>query len=219
MLLLEVDGQRVEIPDGTTVLDAVLAAGTYIPHLCQDPDQERIGACRTCLVQIEGARGMPASCCVPAESGMVVRANDPDVERIRKGVLQLTLDRLCEHDASRLGELGVAINHYGIDPGRFLREWPPVKARMLDDSNPIWLLDGGRCILCQRCVHACHEVQHIDAISLLNRSRATDVGFFAHGLISDSNCTNCGQCWATCPTLAIRLRDPLTTRSGKRGDT
>jgi predicted molibdopterin-dependent oxidoreductase YjgC len=214
-LSLEVNGRQVQVADGASVLDAVLASGEYVPHLCQDPDQERLGACRTCLVVVEGLRGMPASCSVPAVDGMIVSTSGPELDRVRNGVLQLTLDRLNEHDPARLGELGEAMRRFGIKPGKFHRSSRLPTNQPVDISNPIWLLDRGRCILCQRCVQACHDVQHIDAISMLERSHESDVGFFAHGVIDESNCTSCGQCWATCPTTAIRLREPVALAAGE----
>lgn len=105
---LTVDGRRVAVAPGASVLDAVNRAGVYLPQLCKDPDRPRLGTCRTCLVSIDGQRGTPASCSTPAREGMVVRTDAPEVERIRRGVLQLTLDMLPEDDLSRLGELGVA---------------------------------------------------------------------------------------------------------------
>ena len=90
-ITLSIDGAAVTVPEGATVLDAVRAAGVSIPHLCKDPDQPAIGACRSCLVDIEGARPYPASCYTPAREGMVVRTDSEGVERVRRGVLALTL--------------------------------------------------------------------------------------------------------------------------------
>ena len=212
-LLLTVDGLPVEVENGASVLDAVNRAGVYLPQLCKDPERPRLGTCRTCLVSIEGIPGAPAACAAPAREGMVVHTTAPEVDRIRRGALQLTLDMLPETDVSRLGELSTAIARYGLQRGRFVPE-PPVAARQqVDESDPFWLLDHARCILCERCVMACQEVQHIYALALLDRSRHTTVGTFRHGPIRASNCTTCGQCWATCPTLAIRLKRPLAAWS------
>ena len=170
----------------------------------------RIGACRTCLVTIEGMRGTPAACSVPAADGMVVRTDTPEAERVRRGVLQLTLDMLPDDDPAHLRELCIAAEAHAIAPGRF-RPTAAIPVRQTEDiSNPVWLLDRTRCILCQRCLDACQDVQHISAISLLAGSRDTEIGVFAHGALIDSNCTSCGQCWATCPTGAIRLKTPVS---------
>src|SRR6266852_2942606 len=91
LLSVTVDGQSVEVPPTASALDAINAAGVHIPQLCKDPDQKARGACRTCLVQVDGVRGFPASCTTPCTEGMVVRVNAPGVERIRRGVIELTL--------------------------------------------------------------------------------------------------------------------------------
>ena len=209
-IALTVDGHHVEVEPGASVLDAVNLVGVALPQLCKDPDRPRLGTCRTCLVAIDGWRGTPAACTVPAEEGMAVRTDAPEVVRVRRGVLQLTLDMLPEGDPALLRELATAVATHGIIRGRFLPERPLPMRETVDASNPFWLLDRTRCILCQRCVDACQHVQHIDAIALLNRSLGSEIGVFRHGLVIDSNCTSCGQCWATCPTHAIRLKMPLT---------
>src|SRR5687767_1300959 len=93
-ITLTVDGQLVIVPEGATVLDAVNRLGVPLPQLCKDPDRAPLGACRTCLVQVEGQRGFPASCSTPARDGMVVSTQSDDAVRIRRGVLDLTLGML-----------------------------------------------------------------------------------------------------------------------------
>jgi len=88
---MTIDGQTIAMPPGSSVLDAINHAAIYIPQLCKDPDQKARGACRTCLVEIEGVRGFPASCTTPCSDGMLVRVNAPGVERMRRGVIELTL--------------------------------------------------------------------------------------------------------------------------------
>src|SRR5918998_1003074 len=90
-LTVMIDGRDVRVPAGASVLDAARAAGIYLPQLCKDKDQRAIGACRTCLVQVEGARPFPAACHTPAREGMAVRTDTPEVTRVRRGVLELTL--------------------------------------------------------------------------------------------------------------------------------
>ena len=109
---LILDGQKVDIEEGQSVLDVINSSGTYIPQLCKDPDMKPIGACRTCIVEIEGVRGMPASCSTPAINGMVVDTNSSGVERIRKGILDLTLGMV--QDDIDLGQLKQASDKYGL---------------------------------------------------------------------------------------------------------
>src|SRR5437899_390310 len=92
LLTVTVDGQPVEVPTTASALDAINAAGVFVPQLCKDPDQRARGACRTCLVQIEGVRGFPAACTTPCSAGMQISVSSPEVERIRRGVLALTND-------------------------------------------------------------------------------------------------------------------------------
>ena len=94
MPTLTINGRQVEVPQGASVLDAVLRTEADLPHLCKDADMGAIGACRTCLVQVEGQRGFPASCSLPAAEGMAVLTETPDVRRIRQGVLELTVGML-----------------------------------------------------------------------------------------------------------------------------
>ncbi len=208
-IALTVDGRPVAVAPGASVLDAVNQAGVYLPQLCKDPERPPLGTCRTCLVSVEGVSGTLTACSTPAREGMVVRTDAPGVDRVRRGVLQLTLDMLGEENVSRLGELGVAAARYGLRRGRFVPEAPIPERQTIDASNPIWLLDRERCILCERCVMGCQDVQHIYAIAILNRSRGTEVGTFRVGPLIESVCTSCGQCWSTCPTQAIRLKAPL----------
>jgi len=93
---LTIDDKSVTVPDGGSVLDAINASDIYISQLCKDPDMKAIGACRTCLVQIDGVRGFPASCSVPATEGMVVQTDSDDARRIRSGVIELTMAMLPE---------------------------------------------------------------------------------------------------------------------------
>ena len=91
---LTIDGMAVEAREGSSILEVINAAGVYVPQLCKDPAMPAIGACRTCLVQVEGRRGFPASCHTPVSEGMVVQTNSPEVRRIRQGILDLTLGML-----------------------------------------------------------------------------------------------------------------------------
>lgn len=218
MPALMVDGIAVTVPAGASVLDAILTAGVRIPHLCKDDHQHALGTCRSCLVELAGSRGQRASCTTPAREGMVVHTDSADLRRVRRGILQLTLDMLAEDDPVRLGELADLVAEYDLVPGRFRHDDPHLADLTVDASNPVWLLDHRRCILCQRCIVACQEVQQIGAIALLERGERAVIGTFDHGPIAASNCTSCGQCWSVCPTTAIRLREPVAYSGGARDD-
>ena len=151
-----VDSRQVPIAETATVLDAVLAAGIEIPHLCKDADQPPIGACRTCLVEIEGGRGFPASCHVPVLDGMIVRTRGAALERIRNGVLALTRAmQPAELTAPVAGvgkEFGDTLDLFQLaEP---LDSLAPKPRPDLDDSNPIFQLNHEACIMCGRCTTA-----------------------------------------------------------------
>src|SRR5213083_3688718 len=201
---LAIDGRPVEVPDGATVLDAVNALGIPLPQLCKDPDRSPLGACRTCLVQVEGQRGTPAACHLPARDGMAVSTTHPEVVRVRQTVLDLTRSMLTSGSGrDSFGQLGRACERHGVRNGSFasLHQFEP------DDTKSFFVLDREACILCGRCTVACDDVQQIGAIAMLGRGHAMKVGVFADGLMSSSVCTSCGQCVATCPTGALSPKD------------
>ena len=205
---ITVDESPVEIPQGASVLDAVNRLGIALPQLCKDPDRAPLGACRTCLVHVEGQRGLPAACHLPAREGMVVRTEHPDAVRVRRAVLDLTLSMLTpssepanERDAFQ--QLGAAAARHGL--GR--AGHAPHHRFGPDTSKSFFVLDREACILCGRCTVACGDVQRIGAISLVGRGHDARVGVFGDGTMASSVCTSCGQCVATCPTGALRPKE------------
>lgn len=204
IISLTIDGTDVTVPMGATVLDAVNRLGLPLPQLCKDPDRPALGACRSCLVKIEGMRGFPASCYLPAREGMVVSTTDPVLTRIRNGVLDLTCGMATpSFTRPGFGQLSDACARLGF----FQRRHMPWRHAPVDDTNSFFVLDRDACILCGRCTVACDDVQQIGAIALLGRSSATKVGVFGDGSIASSVCTSCGQCVAACPTGAIRPKE------------
>jgi formate dehydrogenase (NADP+) alpha subunit len=207
-----IDGRSVELAEGATVLDGVNRLGVPLPQLCKDPDRSPLGACRTCLVHVEGIRGVPAACHLPARDGMVVSTQHPEAVRVRRMVLDLTRSMLeADGDRSGFGQVGVALAGHGLgQPG-----WTPLHRFEVDDSKSFFVLDREACILCGRCAVACDDVQQIGAITLVGRGHATRVGVFGDGSMASSVCTSCGQCVATCPTGALRPKEepaPLARR-------
>src|SRR5436190_16959708 len=213
---LAIDGRPVEVPAGATVLDAVNVLGIPLPQLCKDPDRAPLGACRTCLVRVEGQRGTPAARHLPGRDVMVVDMLYPEVVRVRSMVLVLTLSMLTtlgEYEGgvapltrtarNGFGQLGDATARHG----RLEPSWAPLHAYDEDASKSFFVLDRDACILCGRCAVACDDVQQIGAIALLGRGHATKVGVFGDGPMSSSVCTSCGQCVATCPTGALRPKE------------
>ena len=199
-----VDESAIEVPAGATVLDAVNRLGIALPQLCKDPDRAPLGACRTCLVHVEGQRGVPAACHLPARDGMVVSTGHPEAVRARRAVLDLTLSMLTPSAArDGFGQLGAAAGRHDLTRAGY-----PAHHRFeTDASKSFFVLDREACILCGRCTVACGDVQHIGAISLAGRGHDAHVGVFADGAMASSVCTSCGQCVATCPTGALRPKE------------
>jgi formate dehydrogenase alpha subunit len=206
-MIVTVDGRRVEVSGGATVLDAVNRLGIALPQLCKDPDRAPLGACRTCLVHVEGQRGTPAACHLPARDGMIVDTQHPEVVRVRSMVLALTLSMLTPGEQRNgFGQLGdAAVRH-----GHLGELWTPLHSYEEDATKSFFVLDRDACILCGRCAVACDDVQQIGAIALLGRNHATKVGVFGDGAMASSVCTSCGQCVATCPTGALRPKETPT---------
>ena len=186
------------------MLDAVNRLGVSLPQLCKDPDRPPLGACRTCLVHVEGMRGTPAACHLPAREGMIVSTTHPEAARVRAAVLDLTRSMLAEGEGRNgFGQVGAAAASHGLAGPRFTA----LHHFETDASKSFFVLDREACILCGRCTTACDDVQKIGAISMLGRGHAMKVGVAGDALMSASVCTSCGQCVATCPTGALRPKE------------
>jgi formate dehydrogenase alpha subunit len=214
MLNLTINGRPVQVEQGKTVLDACRRAEAYVPTLCEDPDLEPFGGCRLCIVKVDGLRGLPTACTTPAAEGMKVTTEDAELLEVRRWTMQLLL---ADHPldcltCAQCGNCGLqaAAEHLGVRE-RVLR--PMNRVAKVDNSNPCYAIDMRKCILCDKCVRACDEVQHLGAIDLVKRGYASAVEPFGGGPIRESICESCGECVERCPTGALTVRNYLRPES------
>ena len=206
-VLLTINGRQVTVPAGLTVLEAAQRAEVYVPTLCHDPDLEPYGACRLCIVQIEGMRGLPTSCTTAAQDGMVVWTETEEIRRIRRTLVGMAIanhpyDCLVCGKSDMCDLLKVA-RYVGVDneaAGR-LRRAP--LARPVDTSNPAFDHDPNKCILCGRCIRVCHDIVGVGAIDFAFRGYDARVSPFGSKPLAQSVCQSCGECVEHCPTGAL----------------
>lgn len=205
---LTIDGNPVEVEAGTTILEAAQKIGVHIPTLCYHPELRLEGACRICVVEVEGMRNLVASCVYPVANNMVVKTNSEAVRKARRTVVELLVANhpqdclVCSrHGECELQDLS---RQLGIRKVRFSggkRDLP------LDDSSYSVVRDPNKCILCGRCVRVCAETQAVNAIGMANRGSDSIVTTpFNHGL-AEGPCVGCGQCINVCPVAALREKD------------
>ena len=206
MINVTVNGSSVEVEEGSSVLDAVNVSGTPLPQLCKDPDMKPIGACRTCLVDIEGTRGYPASCSTPCSDGMVVSTSGSELDDIRQTVIGLTTGMVSnfEYGSDTHKELSTVASTFGIAENDF----EPRQREPVDTSNPVFNIAMDSCILCGRCARACQQGhQFIGAIDVVGTATDARIATFMDKPLIDSICTTCGQCLSVCPTGAISTKE------------
>ena len=204
---LSIDGQEITVPEGTSVMRAAALLGSKIPKLCATDQLEAFGSCRLCLVQIEGMKGMPASCTTPVAAGMKVTTQNKQLADVRRGVMELyisdhPLDCLtcpanghCELQ-DMAGVVGLREVRYGYEGENHL-------AMPKDESNPYFTFDASKCIVCSRCVRACDEQQGTLALTIQNRGFESKVSASQNVDFMDSECVSCGACVQACPTATL----------------
>ncbi len=218
MVTLTIDGVSVTVPEGTSIMRAAMEMGTTIPKLCATDMLDSFGSCRLCLVEIEGRNGSPASCTTPVAPGISVKTQTPRLKQIRNGVMELyisdhPLDCLtcpangdCELE-DMAGAVGLRQVRYGYEGENhvFAKQdgvandaWLPK-----DVSNPYFTYDPSKCIVCNRCVRACEEVQGTFALTISGRGFDSRVAASMDEDFLQSECVSCGACVQACPTATL----------------
>ena len=202
---LRIDGREVTVRDGTTILDAAAQLGIAIPVLCHDDRYDPVGVCRMCVVDV-GARVYAAACVRPCEEGMEVTTAGESIDAHRATLTELLLsdqpDPAADPKETTTGdnELLVLVRQYGVGRDGVL---PLGEGRGSDDSNPVIAVDHDACILCDRCVRACDDIQGNDVIGRTGKGYSTHIGFDLNDPMGESSCVTCGECVAACPTGAL----------------
>lgn len=208
VITLTIDGKQVETRPGRTVLEAARGAGIYIPTLCHHPDLPPSGQCRLCLVDIKGFRSYTTACTNQVADGMEVRTDTPEIEAIRRITLELLLADHPGDCVTCSGNLSCELQklaaELGVDSVRFRKA---TRVLSLDESNPFFVRDPNRCVLCGRCVQTCRELQGVGAVDFVGRGYLTVVDTFDHVPLADSICESCGECVVHCPTGALARRE------------
>ncbi len=210
MVQLTINHTTVEVPEGTTILNAANQIGIKIPTLCYVERLQAPGACRACVVELEGVQNLAASCSMPVAEGMKVLTNSRRVRNARRMVVELllsehngecqTCDRREDCELQALSsELGIREVSYRGERTR----------KRIDVSTPALIRDAGKCIKCRRCVSVCSETQHVGALWAQHRGFDTAIGPAFNRDLSTVACVQCGQCAAVCPVGAITEKDQI----------
>ncbi len=208
MVNLTINNKEISVEEGTTILEAAKQHNILIPNFCYMEDVHQIGSCRICVVEVEGAKNLQASCVTPVREGMVVQTNSARVRKSRKVLYELMLSDhpkdclACSRNQNcELQQLGEVIQ---IDDFRFEGD---KSKNIVDESSPSIVRDTSKCILCRRCVTMCNEIQGVGILNAQQRGFETEIAPGEDILLGSVACTYCGQCTTVCPVGALKEKD------------
>lgn len=204
-ITFEIDGLKVRANEGDTILKAALEHGINIPHLCHHPDLTPFGGCRLCMVEIQG-RGLTISCKAPVEQGIAVTTESPEISKVRRVAAELLIAnhhvdclQCVKNTECKLQDVAAYLG----SEGRLQRLRRSTRDLPIDDSNPFFLRDPNKCVLCGICVRTCDEIQGVGAVDFAFRGYATKISTSNDKPIAESTCESCGECVVRCPVGAL----------------
>lgn len=210
MITIEVNGRNVRANSNETILTVLKREGVKVPTLCHLPDLFPTGACRLCVVEVEGMRGLIPSCAFPVSDGMKIKTHSPRALKARKTIIELLLSNhpddclYCVRNGDC--DLQSLAEEFGVRERRYTGSKNDFK---VDTSSPSIVRDPAKCILCGKCVRVCEEIQGVGAIDFIGRGSRAQVGPAFNEGMNISSCINCGQCIVVCPTGALRERSSI----------
>lgn len=210
MIHITINGKPVEAPDGCTIMEAAESAGVKIPSLCHLKNVHTYGSCRMCVVEVEGAKNLQASCIVKARDGMIVHTASPRVRAARKVLYELLLSNHPKDCLSCTRNQNCELQTLGYELGVTDSRFEGAMSKTSVDVSPSITRDMSKCVLCRRCVTACNSIQHVGAINAQNRGFRTVISPAMNLPLSSTACAMCGQCTVVCPTGALTETDGIT---------
>lgn len=210
MVTILIDNKPCEAPEGSTIYEAAKRVGVTIPTLCHVEGLNPTGACRICVVEVEGIPGLVPSCSFPIAEGMHIRTHSPRVLLSRKTIVELLLANHPDDCLYCIRNTDCQLQDLAADLGVTRRRYIGERNRFKEDvSSPSVIRDPEKCILCGKCVRVCEEIQQVSAIDFINRGSKTHIGVAFDDGLNVSSCINCGQCIIVCPTGSLHEHDHL----------
>ncbi|MEW6417864.1 MAG: molybdopterin-dependent oxidoreductase [Nitrospirota bacterium] len=208
---IRIDDKEILTQKGANVLETALSHNIYIPHLCYHPDLKPAGSCRVCLVEMDDGK-LASSCRTPVKDGMVIKTKSPELDKVRRPIIEMIMANHhmdCRNCLKKGQCVLQRIRAYmKIDKKSVERLRLPKEKLPVDDSNPFFIRDHNKCVLCGICVRTCQEIQRLSAIDFTGRGNKTKIATFGDKPIAQSACVSCGECVIRCPVGALILKNP-----------